>query len=422
MSKGKMGGEKFMDTQQLLPQAIATPIYEMQKIVSGDSAALNKARKWAARLVTQYLWVGIILLILGIIWYYNRQVNKGVNNNERMKSEYLSLAPSIGIITDTDANFKLNEKDGIGRLRDYYVASSYNSCCAGDFQDDFVSTSPLREVIQQGVRVLDFALYQVGGDVVVGAGPTDSDNIKGTYNSVPVGGYDGVFSTINKFAFSAPCPNPTDPLILHFRVKSKTSPQTFYRKLTDYVKDAFSSKLLPPEYGYEGRPEAPGGGKNLATEPILNLRNKIIIMCDQKSNNFRGTAFEEFVNMSSGSPYLQEVRNYDVQYTHEPDGFKDFNKKNITVSMPDISALNDNVPAQLHMSYGCQMVCMNYANLDSNMKYYHDFFNDAGYAFVLKPKALRYIQVTLPPPKKQDPALDMTARNTNIGGMYALTL
>ena len=67
-------------------------------------------------------------------------------------------------------------------------------------------------------------------------------------------------------------------------------------------------------------------------------------------------------------------RNYDVQYTHDPDGLKEYNKKNMTISMPDLSALNNNVPAQLHFSYGCQMVCMNYANFDSNMQFYKNMF------------------------------------------------
>ena len=98
----------------------------------------------------------------------------------------------------------------------YYIASSYNSCCAGDFQDSYVDLVPLKEVIHQGARVLDFALYLVNDDVVVGAGPTDSDNVKGTYNSIPVSGPDGILSTINSYAFQAPTPNPTDPLFIHF--------------------------------------------------------------------------------------------------------------------------------------------------------------------------------------------------------------
>ena len=138
-------------------------------------------------------------------------------------------------LRSTCSHFK---KNGIGHLRDYYIASSYNSCCAGDFQDGYVSLPPLREVIRQGARVLDFALYQVDNDVVVGAGPTDSDNIKGTYNSLPLGGNDGILNTINKYAFSHPCPNPTDPLFINFRIKSRSNPQLFYRKLTNYVKNA----------------------------------------------------------------------------------------------------------------------------------------------------------------------------------------
>ena len=77
-----------------------------------------------------------------------------------------------------------------------------------------------------------------------------------------------------------------------------------------------------------------------------------------------------------------------------PHGLKEYNKKNMTLSMPDLSALNNNLPCQLHFSYGCQMVCMNYANDDSNMAFYSNMFNEARTAFVLKPDNLRYTVVT----------------------------
>ena len=154
---------------------------------------------------------------------------------------------------------------------------------------------------------------------------------------------------------------------------------------------------------------------------ILNLRNKVIIICDASINNFRGTAFEEFVNMSSGSPFLEESRNYDVQYTHDPDGLKEYNKKNMTLSMPDLSALNNNMPAQLHFSYGVQMVCMNYANNDSNMEFYRTKFNDARSAFVLKPDNLRYKIVTTTAPVKQNPKVQYAAKPINLP-MYQGTI
>ncbi|MEE8479228.1 MAG: hypothetical protein V3S42_04385 [Candidatus Neomarinimicrobiota bacterium] len=404
------------------PQAIAKGMQNtVNEFMNNPQKVLLKAQRAIGRMAAEYLWVGIVLILLGISWYYRRQLNKKANDNYAMESIYNDKESVIGNINSADANYKLDPLAGTGHLRDYYIASSYNSCCAGDFQDSYVDLVPLKEVIHQGARVLDFALYLVNDDVVVGAGPTDSDNVKGTYNSIPVSGPDGILSTINSYAFQAPTPNPTDPLFIHFRIKSKSKPQLFYKKLTRAVKNAFQSRLLGPEYGHEGRPDAQGNSKNLAREPILNLRGKVIIICDQETNNFRGTPFEELVNMSSGSPFLSEYRNYDVQYTHDPDGLKEYNKKNMTLSMPDLSALNDNVPAQLHFAYGCQMVCMNYANFDSNMQFYRDMFNGARSAFVLKPDNLRYKLVTTTAPVKQNPKVQYAAKQINLP-MYQSTI
>jgi hypothetical protein len=48
--------------------------------------------------------------------------------------------------------------------------------------------------------------------------------------------------------------------------------------------------------------------------------------------------------------------------------------------------------------------------MDKNMKYYLEFFNDNGYAFVLKPPDLRYIVEELNCPPPPDPALSYAAR------------
>ena len=404
------------------PAAIIKGIQDTtDQFMKDPQKVLLKAQKAIAKMATKYIWVGIILLLFFLTWYYRRQINKKANDNYAMESVYNNKATVIGNINSADVKYKVDVVKGTGHLRDYYIASSYNSCCAGDFQDGYVDLVPLREVIHQGARVLDFALYQVNGEPVVGAGPTDSDNIKGTYNSVPVGGNEGILSTINKYAFSLPTPNPTDPLFIHFRIKSKVNPRLFYKKLTKYVNEWCGPRLLDPAYGYEGRPGVNGGSKNIAREPIINLRNKIIIICDQETNNFRGTDFEELVNMSSGSPFLSEYRNYDVQYTHDPDGLKEYNKKNMTLSMPDLSALNNNLPCQLHFSYGCQMVCMNYANDDSNMAFYSNMFNEARTAFVLKPDNLRYTVVTIAAPKPQNPQVSYKAKHIDLP-MYKSTI
>ncbi len=370
---------------------------------------LNRIRQaWNSirKEILLYVVVATGLTIWGIVWYYHKQINKNANNDYRIETEWAKYQPQISGINTIDAQFQHN-------LRDYYIASSYNSCCGGDFQDDYVSIVPLRQAIYQGARVLDFGIYLVGGNAVVAASPVASVNVKGTYNSIPVEGRDGVFAAINKYAFNGKSsPNPDDPLIIHLRIKSD-HPE-IYTQLTKAVRSAFAGKLLDAEYGYEGRPNNPAGSKNLAIEPLLKLRNRVIIICDQAQNNFRDTPFEELVNLSAGSPYFQEQRNYDIQYTHDPQGVIEYNKKNMTLTMPDLSSLNNNVPAQLHMSYGCQMVSMNYQNLDSRMKHYFETFNNAGSSFVLKPAKLRYIPVVVKDPPPQNPQLSYAPRSINL--------
>ena len=85
----------------------------------------------------------LILVILFVIWllflYIREKLNLQVWNNNTMVNSYNVLdGPSIGPIGN---NHKF-------LLRDYYVASSYNSCCGGNIEKDFVDMTPLRTVIR----------------------------------------------------------------------------------------------------------------------------------------------------------------------------------------------------------------------------------------------------------------------------------
>lgn len=390
------------------------PLKNLTSGMTDPGEVLKKMQEMKSSTIKKFLFGAIFIAIFGIVWYVKKQISKKDDNDADMEMVYNNLPISLGPIHKDDARFTSGTAElSKGLLRDYFISSSYNSCCAGDFVDSYVSTNPLKEVLAQGVRVLDFALYSVNGKIVVGAGDTDSDNIKGTYNALPLNGDEGVFDTINSYAFSHPCPNPTDPLFLNFRIKSTVRPNNFYRQLTEYVKNSFGGRTLSPKYGFEGRHNK-NSGINLAREPILNLKNKVIIMCHQDSNNFRGTDFEELVNISSGSPFLKQRKNYDVQFTHDPTGLTEFNKKNMTISMPDLSALNDNMSAALHMKYGCQMILMNWSNYDSNMEFYRKTFIDEGSAFVLKPENKRYKVVTVETPPPQDPNVSYAKKSINL--------
>ena len=349
--------------------------------------------------LTKWYLVGLIIVsIMGIAYYIKTQINKLNNNNIEMEEEYVK-GTSIGSINKNQGRFGHD-------LRDYYIASSYNSCCGGDFQNDYVDLEPLKEVIKAGARLLDFEVYSIDGKAVVGASPNDNYALKGTYNSIPI---NAVLETVTRYAFSSGfCNNAEDPLFLHFRVKTDNT--NIYREMTNSVIKNFNSRLLPTKYGREGR----DGLGNIVQKPLLEFKNKVIIIAQNDSNNFRDTPFEDLVNMSTGTPFLNSVRNYEVQYTHDPNGFKEFNKKNMTLTMPDLSALNNNVPAALHQQYGCQFVCMNYPNQDTNMLYYLKLFNDNTTAFILKPANLRYKVTKIPDPKPQNPKVSYAKKTISL--------
>jgi len=119
---------------------------------------------------------------------------------------------------------------------------------------------------------------------------------------------------------------------------------------------------------------------------------------------------------------MRNVRYSDgVKYTPDIDELIDYNKKNMTLVIPDLSETNANYSAQLAWASGCQFAGMCFQNFDTNMEVYSAFFAKKGSAFALKPEALRYIPVTIPPPQTANPAYSYEQRNTSTN-YYSLTI
>lgn len=343
-----------------------------------------------------FFWITAILVLLGIYVYYRTQIIKETQDLNTMTSTLATIPVTMSGINKVDAQFQY-------KLRDYYIASSYNSCCPGEFLDDYVSLEALTTVIKRGARLLDFEIYSYKGEVIVAAGPTDNNHFKGTYNGIPIG---EVFDTINRYAFSGGAPNQHDPLFIHLRIKSNI-PDVFYqiaKELTTNFNNLLSQ--IDSKYAYEAH------GENFTKEPLLNFQDKIIIICDNLNNNFRGTPLDELVNLTSNSQFFRGNRTYDIEFTPDMNDLIEFNKKNMSIVLPDLSALNKNQNAALQQKYGCQMTCMNYQKLDTNLEYYLKFF--ANSAFVLKPKSLRYVPVTFTRPPPQDPQLSYAPRKIDM--------
>lgn len=331
----------------------------------------------------------IILLVILITYYITNEVRKQTINTNRMKSDLDQVDKRIKSINLGDAKYQHN-------LRDYYIMSSYNCCCSGDFENDYVSLESLKQVIHRGARVLDMEIYSVNGKTVVAASSNNNYYQKGTYNSIPLA---DVITIIETYAFSAStCPNFNDPLILHFRIKSNED--HVFKDMTELLSSSFNGKRLGQNFMYESH------GENVGAMPISSFMGKVMYVVDKSSNTkFEGTKLDEIINFASGSPFLQNLRNYDVLYAPNGNTLIENNKKNMSISMPDFSSHNTNMNAGTHFKYGCQMICMNFQNVDTNLIFYLEQFNEAGSAFILKPEELRYIPQYATAPKKQNPSV-----------------
>ena len=340
------------------------------------------------------MWAAAVGTMMAAVFLYNKNKNKLQRNNTKMHQLYKNIPSKMSSVNPNIDKFKY-------RIRDYYIASSYNSCCGGEFFFDYVDYEPLKEVIKQGARCLDLAIYLVDDRAVVAAGKNSSVDIKGVFNSLPC---TNVFQTISEYALkgTSTCPNPKDPLFLHLRIKSN-KPEIF-----DMIADALDANFpnllsrTDKKYSYQAH------GENLGSCPISAFVGSVVIMIDNSSANYHGTRLEELINFSSSTPFFKQLRNYEVVWGQDMEALMTYTKKNMVITMPDYSSGNANVPAKLHQKFGCQFVCMNYQNMDEHLRYYLDFFKES--AFVLKPKYMRYIRTYIPIPDQADPAFSFAPR------------
>ena len=356
------------------------------------------------------------LIIFIIVLYIITQVTKRQDNINYINRNYKIYKANIdekngsktynSIIDINGGNInqdykyptKNGKQDGksTGRICDYFIAGSYNSCCSGDFKNDYVDIEALKNVIRSGARVLDFQLFYINDNIIVAASSDETEFIKGTYNYLYLSGTGGVLDTINKYAFlKAEVDNNTDPLFINLRIQSER--MEIYDKLQQMFNLILGDKLLTGSgYGYEGTLS----GLNINNADINIFNKKVIIMCDQKNKNYINTSFYELINLTSNRDDgpLVTYRNYEVNFAEESHSIIDKSKKKIVMVYPDNSDINDNKdPANL-FNLGCSIILMNYQKLDSNLiKYLNTFGQPQEYssidwypsAFMLKKESLR---------------------------------
>ena len=290
-------------------------------------------------------------------------------------------------------------------LRDYYVKTAYNCCSTGNFSNDYVSTCALQNVIRMGCRCLDFEVYGYNGQPIISTSLSDDKCIKETYNSVP---FDEAMSTIKNNAFSknsTVCPNPNDPLLLLFRIKTNDV------NVLDNMAESINSNLkdrLMPEYNHEF------GGKNICAEPMIKFKGKVIIVVEAIPLLYQPGAEKmyEVTNLTS-KVFLRILKIFDVLNNPNITELTTFNKQYMTVVIPDDSMSVNNYDPMPPSLAGCQAMAISFQILrDGNLAVYNEWF-EAGpskSAFLLKPTDLMFTPQTIPVPTPQNPALSFASR------------
>ena len=158
--------------------------------------------------------------------------------------------------------------------------------------------------------------------------------------------------------------------------------------------------------------------QNFSKFPLLMLAKPprgfapIIVIVDKTNPAWlQSQELRECVNMVSNSVFMRCLRyTKDVKQTPDMEELKEYNKLNMTIVLPDDKNNPDNPGAMFSRSVGCQMVAMRYQTPDPQLKENADYFNNQGYAFVLKPPELRYIQEYIKKPPPPDKKLSYASR------------
>lgn len=332
--------------------------------------------------------MGIILLVIifSILtyFYYSGLKSRNCNSNTGYFGQVAGYIRSV----DNSESFKFT-------LKDYYIKSAYNCCSGGSYKNDYVDTCILKNILKQGVRGLDFEIFSIDNKPVVATSTSDSFYVKETFNYIP---FSDVMNIIRDYAFiSSSAPNPNDPILIHLRIKSNNI--EMYKNFAKLLKN-YNSILLSKDYDSEYY------GQNFGDVPLSKLTKKVIIIVDKSNDAFMECPeFYKFINITSNSTYMRLLNYYDVKYSPDMNELIDFNKKNMTIAIPDKGSNPENPSSAILRENGCQMLALRYNNNNAQLEENEDFFKKHGYAFVLKPENLRFKQVTIDVPTPQNPQL-----------------
>ena len=360
-----------------------------EKTINNAIKSITEMKESTAVFLLIVVTLMIILIAFLYYFYYSRLRSKECST---MGTIYGDLNGKIKSI-DSSEQFNYTFKD-------YYIKTAYNCCSGGNYKNDYVDTCILKYILKQGIRGLDFEIFSINDKPVVATSTSNSYYVKETFNYI---NFSDIMNIISDYAFStSTAPNALDPIIIHLRIKSTN--QEMYKNFAKLL-EGYDSLLMSKDYDSEYY------GKNFGNVELQKLMGKIVIIVDRSNTSFlECPEFYKFINMTSNSVFMRALHYYDIKYSPDLNELIEFNKQNMTIGMPDKGSNPENPSSVVMRETGCQLLGMRYQYIDVNVEENDIFFDENGYAFVLKPEHLRYVPVTIPLPPPQNPELSYATR------------
>jgi hypothetical protein len=361
---------------------------------------------------------GVILVVIAVVVIITVVYSTSSSSTNSTKSEVNRLIHSMQLSPEeADGDPTDSGITGTYSIRDYYIFSSYNSCNNNSSNtNNTIDTQTLKNVIAQGVRLLDFEIYSLQNQPIVATSSIPNNYyIKESNTSVL---FRNVFDSIINTAFNiSTCPNPTDPLFVHLRIQS-TNQKMFSNMATIFKNYQNTGYILGPQYSFEYQDCTDNNNNincsvgNISSLPLNTFKSKIIIMIDKQNTNVLDNSdLMEFCNIMTNSTNCRLITNYEMKNSPDQNELINFNKQSMTIVTPDISPKPSNPSISTANLLGIQFTAINFSNKDSNYKTALNNFSDSGNAFILKPADLRYIPVTIQVPDDPPPSYSFAPRS-----------
>jgi hypothetical protein len=254
-------------------------------------------------------------------------------------------------------------------LQKTFVKTAYNCCCNGDFKNGYVDTCALMNCAKQGVRALDFTIYSLHGEPVIGTSTLLSKKYKESYNSLP---FTKTMTQVKQMFIydTANCPNIQDPLFLIFRIQSANI--NIYSKMGDALQSLFGYGNASGNKIFKASNTVP-----VDQEPISSFKGKVVIFVDITGlNGFENSTLAPITALNLGTLTNQIYRESEA-FDLLDSGITP-NKHYVNILYPDFNAKSHNYDFYtVGMKQQFQFIGMNFQMNDVYMTKYNEFFKSS---------------------------------------------